>query len=606
MWQKLRRPLSLLLQLLLLALILFALARPEFGAWFSGGGATVVVLDATARSQARDEAGKPRFETLRAQAAALGRRAGPRRPVALVAVTTAPRVLAPLGGDDAALLSALAPLEVADAAPALDDALALAGELLAARTGARRIVLLSDAPPPRVSLPPGVTLEWSGLPSSPRDNVAITRLATRPLLQSAQDSELLVEVANFSVQRRVGAVELLLDGRVFDLRPYDLAPGERRAEGLRAPTSAGRPANARGWITARLVPADPAQPDALALDDVAYAILPRGEPKRVLLVTTGNPFLERCLNSDEGVRLDVLAPDAFQPAMAPGFDAVILDRPAGPGFDQLATLPAGNFLFLGNSPLGENAGQLDRPQVTEADTADPLLRSADLREISILRAAKLPFDPRRGPQRLGSWRVHAPLRAGSDALLLAGEREPGVGQLGRPQRWIALAFGVADSDLPLRVAFPLFVSNAIRWLAADETRPPAALRAGETLRLAAGERLWTAPQRDPAAILPEAPPPTEEITGDAAWTLSRNGFLLRRDAAGRGEWIAVNTFAAEASDLRPAAAAEPAPVASAPTVATADVSASFLRAWPPWVWLAVGALLLSLGEWGLYHRRRTE
>src|SRR5450432_3192546 len=69
-WQKLRRPFSLLLQLLLLALVLFALARPELGAFSVGGGAsTVVVLDARARMQAQSENGGTRFEEARTIAA---------------------------------------------------------------------------------------------------------------------------------------------------------------------------------------------------------------------------------------------------------------------------------------------------------------------------------------------------------------------------------------------------------------------------------------------------------------------------------------------------------------------------------------------------------
>src|SRR6516164_5237829 len=62
-WQKLRRPLSLLLQLLLLALVLFALARPETGAFFRRDeSSTVVVLDMRARMQAQEKSGRSRYD----------------------------------------------------------------------------------------------------------------------------------------------------------------------------------------------------------------------------------------------------------------------------------------------------------------------------------------------------------------------------------------------------------------------------------------------------------------------------------------------------------------------------------------------------------------
>ena len=96
-WQKLRRPLSLLLQLLLLALVLFALARPEVGAYFFGGGAsTVVVLDARARMQAREDNGRTRFDEARAAAAGFLRRASNANQVALLFVTSRVQVAIPI------------------------------------------------------------------------------------------------------------------------------------------------------------------------------------------------------------------------------------------------------------------------------------------------------------------------------------------------------------------------------------------------------------------------------------------------------------------------------------------------------------------------------
>ena len=64
--------------------------------------------------------------------------------------------------------------------------------------------------------------------------------------------------------------------------------------------------------------------DAYALDDDAYAVIPPPRPARVLLVTSGNWFLENLLKADDRVRFEQLAPDGFQPTQAAGFDAVIL------------------------------------------------------------------------------------------------------------------------------------------------------------------------------------------------------------------------------------------------------------------------------------------
>lgn len=596
-WQKLRRPLSLLLQLLLLALVLFALARPELGAFsFGGGASTVVVFDARARMQGRNENGGTRFNEARTVAAGYLRRASTGHQVALLAAGARPRVLVPLSTDDAPLLSALQNLTVDDAAGSLDDALALARELLASRSAPRRVVVITDqATPPHPDSTDG-TIEWIAV-GTPGENVGLMRLAVRRLATSSADAEILFEIVNHGPRARTGNVEFAFDGRVFDVRPLDLPPGQRRTEVLASPPLNRLPGNARGWITARWLPSD-GRNDALALDDVAYAVAPLPRPRRVLLVTSGNPFLERSLAADDSIRFDLLAPAAYEPAMAANFDAVILDQPQKSGGDVLANFPAGNFLFIRQSPLGLGEGELDRPFVTDADIDDPLLRLADLREVNFLRANRIPFDARQGPQRRGAWRLHAPLRSLDNALILAGERDPEPGRGG--QRFVALAFNVTDSDLPLRIAFPLFVRNAVHWLAGGDATSVNALRAGETMRLPAGESVDIRPRIKPADAITDS----ASLNARAAFAPTQNGFYLRRDATGGEWWIAVNTFDDDTANLSQVGTS--ATFADGGDGVASPHRGSIFRAWPPWVYLAVIALALSAVEWMLFHRRRTE
>src|SRR5215210_564893 len=71
-WQRLRRNLLLLLQLLLLILLVLSLARPFLLAGAAATGNMVVVLDASASMQTRDETGgRSRFERARAEVSAL-------------------------------------------------------------------------------------------------------------------------------------------------------------------------------------------------------------------------------------------------------------------------------------------------------------------------------------------------------------------------------------------------------------------------------------------------------------------------------------------------------------------------------------------------------
>ena len=606
LFQRLRQVLSLLLHLLIFGLLLFALARPELRA-FRGtetGLSTVVILDARARMQSRASDGGTRFDQARRVAESYLRRASSRQPMALLADEgAAPRVVVGMSGEERALLDGLDTVRPTDSGGRIEDAVTLASELLAARPGGKRIVLVTDHPP---KLPPALAatgeveirlVDGGG----PRENVGITRLTARALPNSPESDEVLVETENFGTRRQAGNVELSYEARLIDVKPFDLAPGERRTDIYPALAANTGIANARGWLTAHLDLADKSA-DAFSLDDDAFAVVPPPRPVRVLLVTKGNWFLENLLRADDQITFDQLAPDAFQPGQAASFDVVVLDDFLPVGFDTPDALPAqGNFLFLHRAPFAladPAAPELEHPVITDLDSASPLLRLVNLRDATVLRAQfwLLPT-PVPAPNN-GVWRYTAPVRSLDHPLVIGGER-------GRAQRIVAVAFGAADSDLPLRVAFPLFIHNAVNWLAGREgtTDPGTGIRAGDTIRLAAGESLWTRPQREFRPI--SDIPPAERFAGPGVYQPLQNGFYLRHGADGVDTWLAVNTADREMSALNALSAGEPVAASGSASRETGSTWAA-VRAWPPWVYLALTGFVICALEWWGFHRRRTE
>ena len=612
LFQRLRQVLSLLLHLLIFALILFALARPELRSFrgTEAGLSTVVVLDARARMQARAEGGGTRFDRARRLAETYLRRASARQPVALLVDDgPSPRVVEGFTGEDRALLDGLATVAPTDSGGRIEDAVTLASELLTAHPGARRIVLITDQAP---ALP--ATLDASrevetelvgGGSAAAHENVGITRLTARALPDSPETDEVFVEIENFGTRRQTGSVELSFEGRLLDVKPFDLAPGERQADVYPALAARTGIANARGWLAAHLALAGGAG-DAFPLDDDAFAVVPPPRPARVLLVTTGNWFLESLLKADDQITYDQLTPDAFQSGEAAAFDAVVLDNFLPPGFDAPDRLPtAGNFLFLNRSPLSGSepaAPELEHPPITDLDAASPLLRLVNLRDVTVLRAQAWTL-PDAAPNAAsgGGWSFAAPVRSLEHPLVVSGER-------GRGQRLVAVAFGAADSDLPLRVAFPLFIHDAVSWLAHRDGAGDAAaagVRAGESIPLAAGESLWTRPQR---AYRPLTDiPASDRVTGPGVFQPMRDGFYLRRSADGLDSWLAVNTSDREMSAIN-ANPAGPATSSAHPaeTIASGAPAWDAVRAWPPWIYLALAGFVLCVLEWWGFHQRRTE
>jgi hypothetical protein len=339
-----------------------------------------------------------------------------------------------------------------------------------------------------------------------------------------------------------------------------------------------RPGNtARGWLTARLDTTD-----ALASDNVAYAVLPVDPPKRILLVTKGNWFLEKLLGADQSVAFELLTPDAFNAALASKFDAVLLDNFVPNGFD-LGTA-TGNYFFIKQTPFNTSGPAIDQPLITDLDNRDPVLRTVNLQNITLLHAAPLavPKD--------GDWKWQTPIRSFEHPLMITGERHGG----GR--RVAALALDIGDSDLPLRVAFPLLISNTLHWLAGDEAAPILSRRAGEALALAPGETVRIDAQTPWKKSTATGPP---AIAHDIFEPLT-NGFYEIQAGDG-SHWMAVNTFNDAESDLRAATAT---PETSSPALPA--ISLARVTGWPLWQYLAAAALLLFALEWWLFHRRQTE
>ena len=196
-WQKLRRNLLLILQLLILAALVLALARPFFPVPSVISGNTVVLLDGSASMQAADVAPN-RFAAAKAEVATLIDDLGGDSRMTLIQVGQTPVVLAAATGDKTTLRRALEAAEPETAVPDWPSALALAG---GAAQGFRdgRIVIVSDGGLP-ADLPP--------LPAAPiylpiGESAELEGLLVEPCL----DDCLIDAVGHLTVSRAVVAGE---------------------------------------------------------------------------------------------------------------------------------------------------------------------------------------------------------------------------------------------------------------------------------------------------------------------------------------------------------------------------------------------------------------
>jgi Ca-activated chloride channel homolog len=175
-------------------------------------------------------------------------------------------------------------------------------------------------------------------------------------------------------------------------------------------------------------------------------------------------------------------------------------------------------------------------------------------------------------------------------ILVAGRREG--------QAFVALGFDPRDSDLVLRVAWPLFVLNTINHFIEEDTGYISSFRTGEVWQIpvaGSGEMgVVTEPDGSQHAVALKA--------GRAAYAGMFAGFYSVAVAGSERPPI---RFAANLSDLDESQITPQKALNLGPRVAGFAQGFEARARYQIWGYLVAAVLLLSAVEWLTYHRRLT-
>lgn len=558
-FQKLRSNWLMLLQILLLLLAVFALARPYFAANTRPAELRVVILDGSASMQATDI--KPsRFERARAEALKwVDSLAGIDQMVVILAAGST-EVKQSATTEKAALSRALQSCLASDSPTRLVPALRMAESLVRDLNNAE-IHLFTDGAVSGLE-----EFENKALPlvyhkvGVNGDNLGITALDVRANPEDARQRAIYVNLANFSSNSHLVELELLFDNQHVETRPLTLGPAQS------APQVFLYAQEGDGIYTLRLK-AD----DALATDNEANIVSVLPQPARVLLVSRGNRLLGKAIKAAGNVQLSVAEDVTGNTA---DYSFVVLDNIA-------PTLwPKGNLLAVRSSATNwfEQVAELQAPVIVDWRATHPLLRYSGLDNVQIVRslAAKTP-----------GWALSL-VDAPQASLMLAGE-------LGR-QRIVWLGFDVLESNWPLRISFPIFVANAVEWLnPANVQGGHLLVRAGEPFRIPLAK-----PEKAATLTLPNGrtkqiaiePNASELVLGELH---SRGVYNI---AVGSNSVpFCVNLLDAAESNILPRDEIQ---LGKYSKVAATSTQRANMEIWRS---IVIAALVVLLFEWWYYHKR---
>ncbi len=560
-FQKLRANLLLLLQLLALTCLVVGLAGPYLMARRLGGKSAIIVLDASASMKATDARGS-RFEEGKRLAEQVVNSMGRRDEAAVLICGDRARTAVSFSGDRQPLLSALREAQPTDCVTNVRDGILLAFSL-AAKRPQTQIYLISDgAFPalPAVSSPAEVRFLKVG---KGNNNIALLAFEAADG-KAGGGQQLFVRLRNYSAEPKRCVLSISSENDLLRAAELNLAPGESHSETYEL--SLAEPGLLKAEIEVN---------DDLKSDNVCYTFAQPRAALKALVVGPGNLFLEQALLVMPEVQVFRAATLSASEASAAyrDYDVVIFDRVAPP-----VTPGTGAVMLIGvgMTNVAELGAEIAGPTITSWEDQHPALRYVNLGVVQLAKARRLIPGP--GAVALA--------RAGQAPVILARE-SPGL-------RVIAFGWDFLDSDLPLRVSFPVLVSNIVQWLSQSGGRATSTrVRPGAVLRFAAPPGVESAELRAPGERSERV------VATDGAFTIAGSTeigpYTLR---AGDRTWRwAVDIRSEAESNIAPAGEVR---LGRAELKAGAGPPKVEQHLWPLLVSLA---LLVLVAEWHVYHRR---
>jgi hypothetical protein len=466
LFSKLKRLLSLLLQLALLALLVLALGDPRAAATLIKGRNVVVLVDASASMQATDVSPN-RLTVAKDEVKRLIRGMGGADRMLVAQMDAAITPMGPMSGDTSELERAVDSVKATDARADWPRALRFATDTLRNVENAEIVVVsdgnLGDAIDSAGPVHLG-DVKLSYMPvGKAKDNVAITQFSVRRYPLDKSRYEVMLEVENTGSDPADIELSLLGDGMLVDLTKLKMKPGERLPRFYPNLSGASRTLEAKLAVTGD-------SKDDLPADDHAYALLPERRRAKVLIVSTGNTYLEAALLLDEYLDVTSATPLDYATKYAQksnAFDVIIFDE-ATP-----AELPRTNALYL--DPRGPGSpfkveNEIIQPGFDKIDRKHPIVRFTALDQVNIARGHKLKPEP--GDKVIGASDDGGP-------ILVAGNRGG--------FKMVALGFDVRESDLALRVAWPVFLLNTINFFTDEDSSYLSSFRTGDVWRIPVGQ-----------------------------------------------------------------------------------------------------------------------
>ncbi len=599
-WQRLRKNLLLLLQLLVVLFLALACLRPGYRGEEKLGDRSIFMIDNSSSMQATD-VNQSRLEFAKREAIRMIDSLNRGDVGMVIAFSDRADVKQGFTSDKKKLRAAIESIVATNRTTDLNEALrAAAGLANPGRTSQiedmndvqvaeampATLYILSDGGfgTPQIDLG-NLSAEYIPIGTDTPSNVGILAFTVERNLEKNGQIEAFARVRNFGAETMSFTATLKLNAELVDASELTIAGGESSG------VSFDLAEIPEGRLELELDVVDDFAPD-----NRAFAGLDPPRQLEAVLVTEGNTALEAALATPQTQALASIR--IIEPA---SLKTLEIEQLAASGqvdlfiYDQCAPekLPNANTMFLGATPPGDDwkAMEAGGPLfIIDTNRAHPMLQYVDMGTVRIVAGMALEL-PRGGTELLrtdaGILMAVAPREAYQDAVL-------GMSLTKRTAEG-----SVANTDWPIKRSFPVFVFNSLSFLGgAVSTSSAKTVRPGQPVALNISSRFDKIRVSSPSgrtATLQRAGQPNVIFTQ----TEDAGFYETKPTNTDRVLQIfTVNLFSEQESNILVAP-----DVKIGATSVVANQTQKDIARFELWRWLLALALIVLSVEWYLYNRR---
>nr|WP_300003807.1 BatA and WFA domain-containing protein [Tissierella sp.] len=437
-WQKLRNNLLMILQILVFSLLVLGLARPILSRGNISSDNLIIILDNSASMKSQDLAGKSRFDKAKSEIEDLIKNTKGETKISLVSMDTKPELWINNSSDKGLLKKTLDGIGVNDSSDKLGDTISMV-KALVKEMASYDIILFTDK-----VVQTDMEHFQVNIINEKRPNLSVDNIAYSP---GETGITALTTLTNHSDSQESFDLLIYGDEVILDVQEISLEAKESRDVYFE---------NLSKALNILKVEID--LEDSLETDNTRYAVVNSEPIKKVLIVSEGgNIFLEKAIGVTENI--EVFKFDEKPSNDLKGYDAYIFDGVLPDVLPKDGNIvmfnPNSNSLFKVSTPKQEG--------------------NISLIDDELFRYVSLDFYIEKTNTIEGAEWLRPILKLDEKTIIAKGVKDK--------QKMVVVGFDIRDTDLPLRMDFPIFMQNILDYTLNINTQEKVEVASGEAISI---------------------------------------------------------------------------------------------------------------------------